>query len=394
MHLSDGQIRELIDDAVGPAERQQALLHLQSCQRCQAEMNQLEALGKQVQASLASLEKPAPVNRLSPGAARIRLAAQRAKLNQETLKMKNKWYQRIPRPAWAALFIVGSLAVMLTFAPLRAIANSFLGLFRVQQVQVVQVNPGDLPEQLGRSSQLEFMFNQDVQFQERGQPQEVASAAEASQMAGIPIRLPQAFQEEARLMIQPGGSATLTVNIQHLRSLLAEIGRSDIQIPDLLDGAIVDLQVPAGILAQLGACEFDPEQARLQGYDPDDKRTPRLPECTTLVQMPSPTISAPPGLDIQQIGEAYLQVLGMSRAEAEQFARTIDWTSTFVVPIPRYGTTYRNVTVDGVAGTLILQGQDEYAGQYLLMWVKDGIIYALTGPGDGDTALRMAASIQ
>ena len=81
----------------------------------------------------------------------------------------------------------------------------------------------------------------------------------------------------------------------------------------------------------------------------------RLPDCTTLTQMPSPSISAPPGLDIPKISGAFLQVLGMSPEEAAQIAQTVDWTTTLVIPIPRYGTSYQEVVVDGLEGTLISQ---------------------------------------
>jgi hypothetical protein len=305
--------------------------------------------------------------------------------------MHTKWYNRISRPVWAAVIVVMALVIAMTFAPVRAVANSFLGLFRVQQIQVVQVNPGNLPQQLGSSTQFESFLSQDIQYQHPGEAKNVASAAEASSLAGIPVRLPQEIQEPLTLAVQPGGSAYLTVNVNHVRALLAEIERSDVQIPEQLDGAQISVQIPAGVLAQYGECAFDPERASEQGYDPDNQSAPYLPKCTTLIQMASPTISAPPGLDMQKLGEAYLQVMGMSRTEAEDFARNIDWASTFVLPIPRYGASYQQVSVDGVAGILILRDLDN---QYMLMWVKDGIVYALTGQGDAITASGIAGSMK
>jgi hypothetical protein len=121
---------------------------------------------------------------------------------------------------------------------------------------------------------------------------------------------------------------------------------------------------------------------------------PRLPHCTTLVQMPSPEVNAPPGLNVAQVGEAYLQLLGMDAEEARAFSESVDWTSTFVVPIPRYGTSTETVSVDGVEGAFIQQDLRDHAKQYLLMWVKEGILYALTGPGGLEDALRVAGSIQ
>jgi len=109
--------------------------------------------------------------------------------------------------------------------------------------------------------------------------------------------------------------------------------------------------------------------------------------------MPSPEISAPPELDVPRIGQAYLELLGMTPDEATQFSQNIDWTSTLVIPIPRDGTSQQTVSVDGVQGTFIQQRLDGNR-QYLLMWVKDGQLYALAGPGGQQSAVSIANSLK
>jgi hypothetical protein len=286
------------------------------------------------------------------------------------------------------------LATALAFPPVRAIANSFLGLFRVQQFTVIQINPGNLPEQLGESTQLEQMFTNNVDVQEQGEPYEVANRDEASQVTGMPVRLATRWDSQPVLKVMPGAEITFNVDLKLTRALLDEIGRSDIQLPDNLDGATVQVSVASAVTALYGDCEYDPEKAPQEAYDPGDPHPPLLPDCTTFIQMPSPTISAPPGLDLPKIGEAYLQLMGMSAEEAASFARTVDWSTTLVIPIPRYGTTFREVPVDGVNGTLIIQDAEDYAPQYLLVWVKDGILYSITGQGEGSSALRFANSLK
>ena len=55
--------------------------------------------------------------------------------------------------------------------------------------------------------------------------------------------------------------------------------------------------------------------------------------------------------------------------------------------------TYEQISVDGVTGTLIQRPADD-APQYVLMWVKDGIIYAISGLGaDTQTVIQMANSL-
>ncbi len=391
MHISEGQLKTYLDHELTPSELEKVRAHISGCAACQAELNTLAAQADRVGTHLTALAPSPSTAPRSVATASQRLQARLNKKEDQT--MLQKIFARRYRPAWVAIGVILILAVALAFPPVQAIANSFLGLFRVQQFTVVQVNPANIPEQLGSSSQLEYMFTQDVSIQEGGEPQTVASVAEASELAGIPVRLPAGMNSKPKLEVQPGMQATFNVNMNHVQALLNEIGREDIQLPENLDGATVTVDVPQVVTAQYGECEFDLEEARASGYDPDNQEIPRLANCTTFIQALSPEISAPPGLDISKIGEAFLKIMGMSADEAAHFAQNIDWETTFVIPIPRYGSSYQDVPVDGVTGTLIIQDFKDQQDQYMLLWVKDGIVYALTGPGDGSAALRITRSL-
>ncbi len=53
-----------------------------------------------------------------------------------------------------------------------------------------------------------------------------------------------------------------------------------------------------------------------------------------------------------------------------------------------------HVSVDGVTGTLI-QTSSDYAPEFALLWVRDGIIYSLSGQGDdAQPTIDMANSLQ
>jgi anti-sigma factor RsiW len=392
VHIPEGQLKSYLDHELSPTEWEKVDAHLTGCIDCRVELDALARQADQINVSLVALTPHTLTVPSSVTAARQRL--QERLIEKEDQTMLQKIFSRRYRPAWVAICVILVLAVAMAFPPVQAIANSFLGLFRVQQFTVVQVNPGNLPEQLGSASQLEYMFTQDVDIQEGGEPQDVASAAEASQFAGIPVRLPVGMNGEQKLSVLPGMQATFNVDMEHVQALLNEIGMADIQLPENLDGATVTVEVLDGVSAQYGECEFDPEEAHASGYDPDSQEIPRLSKCTTLIQTPSPIVNAPPGLDIAKIGEAFLQVMGMSTEDAAHFAQNIDWTTTFVIPIPRYGTSYQDVLIDDVTGTLILQDLEDHPNQYMLLWVKDDIVYALTGPGDRSTALRIANSLK
>jgi hypothetical protein len=238
------------------------------------------------------------------------------------------------------------------------------------------------------------MFTEDITVDEKGEPQEVNSSSEASALAGIPVRLPAGMNNELYLTVIPGTTASFAVNLEHVQAVLNEIDLPDISLPADLDGATVSVEISSSVSAQYGECEYDPLAPARREYDPDDPEQMPQSRCTTLVQTKSPTISAPPGLDIAQIGNAFLQIMGMSPEEADHFAQNIDWTTTFVIPIPQNSTTYQEMPVDGVVGTLILQEFKDQETQYVLLWVKDGIVYALSGPGSASTAARIASTLK
>lgn len=389
MHLTDGELRAYQDNQSELEVRQAVEEHLSICAACQKRSQDLSQRSHQVGERLAAI---GPAERPSAQIAYSRL--QTRVLEKENDSMFAKIFSRRFRLAWVALGVIAILAIALAFPEVRAIADSFLGLFRVQQFSVVQIQSENLPQELGSSSQFEYMLSNDVHIEETGELQEVGDAAEAGALVGIPVRLPEGMDTPSTLMVQPGADISLTIDLPLVKALLKELGQGDLELPASLDGATVQMTLPSAVAAGYGDCKMNSQADLEANSDPDSPSLPALNDCITLVQMASPTISAPPELDVTKLGEAYLKILGMSPEEAAQFSSTVDWTTTLVLPIPRYGTNYRDVTVDGVKGTLIQQKFDNRQGQYAVIWVKDGVVYGLTGQGDGGKALEIAETIK
>ena len=390
-HLRDGDLQAYLDQALSPERYEQVEKHLSSCQTCQSRLVVYKDRLGAINQAFAGLDPDGERAGASLPAARARLQI-RIEQQKEIEPMWNKLTSRRARPALAVVLVMLLLVLSMAFAPVRVIANNFLGLFRVQKVAVVPVDPNILPAELGSSSQLEALMSDNVQIEDNGEMQQVTSAAEASALAGISVRLPVDLVPTGPLMVQPNGRVTMTMDVPRMRAILQEIGRSDIQIPNNLDGEKILVDVPAAVIARYGECE--PTRGPDQGFDPDAPAYAPAFQCTVLTQMQSPTVTAPPDLDVNQIGQSFLEILGMSPEEAASFAQTVDWTTTFVIPVPRYGTAYEDVVVDGVPATLIMRNLDEHPDSFMLLWVKDDIVYALAGPGGKEQALAFASTLQ
>lgn len=301
--------------------------------------------------------------------------------------MLKKLFSRRSRPVWAVLAAIAILAVSLAVPSVRVIANNFLGLFRVQQFTVISVDEEQLESQLNgvSANQLEALFADSVTFEGGGDPLPAANAAEASQLAGFSIRLPSEAPEQVFYEVLPGLNASMQIDVRRAQGILDELGHEDVRLSKSLDGEIVTVDVPAAVAASYGDCRPP------QGSDDPDAPAPIMTSqnCVTFIQVPSPTVSAPPDLDINLLGRAALEVLGMTEEEAASFAQNIDWTTTLIIPVPRYRAQYEDVQVDGVQGTLVSSGGTNFA----LLWVKDGVVFAISGRGSKQAAIELANSL-
>ncbi|MEI2608076.1 MAG: hypothetical protein V9G20_05540 [Candidatus Promineifilaceae bacterium] len=106
---------------------------------------------------------------------------------------------------------------------------------------------------------------------------------------------------------------------------------------------------------------------------------------------PARRVDYPDDVDPTVLGEALLQILGLSPEEAHAMAQEIDWTSTLVVPVPQTAFTFSEVMVDGTSGMALTSLED---GQSGLMWQKDGVVYFLTAPGSTEDLVKLADSLK
>lgn len=384
-HLTDGELRAALD---GELEGEQ-LQHLEACTDCQARQRQLQVEQGQIARQLAFL---APADEPIPAAQKVwNRFSQQIVIKKETSMFK-KWFAfPVVRVGTAAVLI---LALVLAFPGTRALAGELLNLFRVQQVTVIPVDFTGL-EQLTGDGALGNQFTELISnsmdvTQKPGDPKEAADAGQASQLAGFTVRVPSGMSP-SQIYVTDGAAFTLTVDRTKAQALLDEAGRDDLVLPESIEGAKISVKIPASVSVAYGTCP----KPQADSSEADDSQIPgrRYPDCVILAEIPSPSVNAPADVNVDQLAQIGLEFTGMSREEAAAFTSTVDWTSTLVLPIPRNAAIYEQVTVDGVTGTLIQRPADD-APKFALLWVKDGIVYAISGLGtNSQQAMEMANSL-
>jgi anti-sigma factor RsiW len=389
MHLNDETIRSFLDSELEAAQLAEAESHIHGCKICTARLNELRAraerVGKALDAGIGrAVGSPqAAYARLQP-----RLISQPSGRRARARHPARRWSY-----AWGAGAAVIVLAVIFSFPAVRAWAGEFLGLFRVQQITVLPVDVtrlSALSQDSPLATQISQLLSSSVTMTRKaGPPRQAEDATQASQLAGFDLHLPANQTSSPLLIVQSGEAFTVRIDQPRAQSLIEAAGFPDVQLPPSVDGATISVDIPTAVTAGYGSCPA--LQAALSDSEgPAGSPGRQYIDCILLVEMPSPTVSTPPDLDIEQLAEIGLQFTGMTAEQAHQYSQTVDWTSTLVIPIPRNGASYKKVSVDGVNGYLIQRPTDD-APQFALVWVKKGIIYAIGGLGNkAQQALDMA----
>ncbi len=387
-HLNDGQLRAALDGELNAAESD----HLQSCVHCRARESAMRA---QVRQAVSPLVFLAQVTQDS-GRASAQKALRRfhQKLTQKEIPMFKKLFA-LPALRYALVAIL-ALTLIVSIPATRALADQLLSLFRVQQVAVVPVDFTGMQQLTGQGpigQQVSQLLSTSITMtQKPGDPLTATDAAQASQLAGFSVRLPEG-KTPSQISVMKASAFTFKIDRAKAQALLDEAGRGDLVLPASVDGQGISVSIPAGVSVAYGTCP-SPKDGEVKREFGAESPARRYADCVLFAQIPSPTVSAPADVNVAQLAQIGLEFTGMSREEAAAFTASVDWTSTLVIPIPRNAATYKQVSVDGVSGTLIERPSDEDGSQFSLIWVKDGVIYAIGGLGsNAEQAVQMANSL-
>jgi hypothetical protein len=383
-HLNDGQLRAALDREGSSSERH----HLEACSLCQARQAVLRDHAQQTSLRLSFLASGTDARTPHEKAALGRFY-RRLQTQKETNMFNRLLKSRVLQGSMVVLLL---LALIISIPSTRALANQLLDLFRVQQITVVPIDATGMEQLTGNGAlgkQLSELISSSISVtQKSGSPVTAADAADASQKAAFTVRLPLGMAP-SHLTVLGSSGFNFTIDRAKAQALLDESGRSDLVLPSSIDGEVISVVIPASARAEYGTCP-DPSAADSSKGGSFGRQ---YPDCVMLSELPSPTVSAPADVNVAQLAQIGLEFSGMSHDQAVAFTNSVDWTSTLVVPIPKNAATYQQVPVDSVVGTLIQRPADD-APQFVLLWVKDGIVHAIGGLGtNSQQAIQMANSL-
>ncbi len=385
MRIDEGKLRAYLDQALPPEEMKKLKKQLADSPEAQAALTRLSQERDDFAQLLAPLAPPV-AERSAASQALRRWQAQRTGQSNPSINsvaerigtMFTQSFIKKYQTALSVLTVVAIIAISFSFAPVRVTAANFLKIFRVQTVKIVPVDE-DHMEAIKNNPQLKGLIDElepEVKVLTDSEPQEVDSLAEAAELVNFDIAeitaLPDGLGEPASIIVHKQRVVQMNLDKELLEAIF-EAAEIEVSLPDSLNEEPI-------IVTQ--------SDAVIQKWQQAEK------DVLEFVQMMPPQIEYPDDLDLNALGVAGLQLLGMAKDEAEALAKTIDWANTLILPVPNNGkVTVTEITINGGKGFIFSEDSKNSNDETAVMWQK-GISYFVNGDYAAEQMVKVAESVK
>jgi hypothetical protein len=302
------------------------------------------------------------------------------------------------RNRWLVLIVVVLIAAGLGIPAVRNMAVKSLQSLRMQKVQAVNADFSPYVDANANPTLHQMvtqMISDKVQVETNEEDHPVTDLASARQMAGFNVMLLGARKDAPEIVVGGAHKIDVAVDRARLQAIATEAGHADLVLPQSIDGATVQVQVPRSVQVQYGTCPSPANASKViaDNITGPSPTTTEFSDCVRLREGPDPIVNVPSGLDVGGLAQIGLETAGMTPTQAGEFLHTIDWKATLTLAVPRSLRSYQVVKVNGTDGTLLSMAGRRGPG-YALIWTKNGLVYSLTGFGDSSQAVTLADSLK
>ena len=367
-HLSDGTLRRIYDEPLALTALDQA--HYDGCAECKA---RFESIANTARSTTALLSVPGFTP--EPAAA---LRSVRARIRTEEAARPPRWYDRwLDRtaPRWRPMatpaIAVLLAATLLTGLAVTGVAQSLFRIFEPHSLTAVQVSPSDFA---GTGAILDY--GQVKWLPDAPKLQQLSDATAAQTQSGLPVltpaSLPKGVSGPVSFGVVSHATGSLTFDAERLRASAAENGVKVNPMPSSINGSTLLVNGGPALIEVWGL------SANTNG-----KQMPTL----VIAQTRVPTVDST-GATAAELEDYLLSQPGVPPDIAAQLRAIKDPSTTLPIPIPKGLATTEPVEVNGASGLLIKAVLG--AG---VVWVKNGVIYAVGGQLTPDQVLAIATSL-
>jgi hypothetical protein len=282
-----------------------------------------------------------------------------------------------PRRVLVVAALVTVVAALISVPVVRASVAQFVSLFRVINVVGVPVNSSRLDRLKTGNLDIGALIGEHVQVvEDPGAPLSVKTLADAAAAANMTIATPEWLPDDTQIIetaVMGERVMRVTADSQRLQQVMDALGINDLAVPAGLDGHVVNVRVPPVVM--------------IRYEHPDGRRT-------RLFQARTPQVTLPDSIDMRALGEIGLRILGLPPVEAKQFAATIDWHTTLVVPVPPNASSFQQVDIGGREGVLIQHQPPNQSPTTTIVWSTPERVFAMVSIQHVAEVTAMAASVR
>ena len=366
-HLSDGTLRRIYDEPLALSSADQE--HFDGCPQCKARFDDIANAARSTTGLLATpaFEPAAPAA----------YASLQWRMRQEAARpvaWYERWFDRnAPRlqlmrtPAVAAVLA----AALLTGVAATGLAVHLLEVFKPSKVVAVQVSPSDFA-----ATAVALDYGQEKWLPSAPNPVVLSDPTAASRQSGFPVLLPATMPAGVTGPVTYGvvsqTTGSLTFDASKLRASAAMHHVKLNPMPSSVDGSTLFVNTGPALL-------------EVWGVSPTETRG-QLPTLV-IAQTKVPTVDST-GATTKQLEDYVLSQSSVPSDFKAQILAIQDPSTTLPIPIPKGFATTENVEVNGVQGVLIKAVLG--AG---VVWIKNGVIYAVGGQLTPDQVLALARTL-
>ncbi len=350
-HLTDGILRRLVDEPFAIADSQKN--HVAGCKACQARYARIEQDAREVR---AALDLPVYTPHVATALVQVTQRTRAANPVRAGRRLGSWRRPNMARALGTALAVCAVLGAV-TLTPAGSLAQSFVTIFQPSQVKAISLSSLDI------RSLAQLRHYGTIHAPGRVPNQPATSANSASSLSGMkvltPSSLPSGVPATPSYSVSPGATASFTLSAARAQSWAAQSHKALPTMPAGINGSTIDVTVGATVVATYGGC---------------------LSNCTTIPQliigqMVAPHVSST-GANLTQLEKYVFSLPGTSQQLATELRSINAPTSTLPIPIPSSIAHADPISVQGVQGEAI--GDNTGVGS-LVVWEKDGVVYAVGG---------------
>jgi hypothetical protein len=359
-HPTEGTLRRLLDEPAGVADADRA--HIADCPVCLAEL----AAAQEDATAIGTALGDQPTTEADTDAAWLRLSAAAAAGQDRPVTVERPVHRRrlsLRDPVVAAV----GVAALLTGAGAAAAAD-WLPIFRTEEIAPVSVTQSDLVELPDLSAY------GDVQLVDEPDVRQVADAAAAEDVAGLPVptvrELPGGVTGEPTYTVGDQVSAVFTFSAEKAAQTAAAAGEELPPPPEGLDGSEFRLVAGPGLAAVWSEARGIPALA--------------------VGRVVAPTAYSS-GVPFEAARDYLLSLPGLPDDLAAQLRSFSGDGTSLPLPVPAGFVETSTAEVDGAPATVLSTEDGTMAA---VVWVNDGVITAVAGSLRTDEVLAVARGLQ